>query len=361
MPRILPLAACATLVGWSLSASAQIVLLSSFDPASTGSLCGAGQDPDTANVWVYPCSGGEVFGFALAGDPIGSVPRPGESANDVDVEFAPVSFALGGTTLSTGTLLFINGESGPAEIYAVDKATGSVLDTLATDFGVSHVVGGAFHPIRNTFFLVQDNVPGPADENRIAEVDPVSGDTLQTFQIGDAFNVSYGDLDVSDVTGNLFVVSSAESAVAEFTPDGRFVQEHALPAGVSGLSGIALDCATQEAWVSSRTGVVARLGQVPCGSPTSAEGDAPAPLRLSAAFPNPFRDRVSFSLDVERPHHVRVAAYDLLGREVEQVYDGEVGLGRQTFTLGRDWPVGIYLLRVVGEGLSATQRVVRTE
>ena len=361
MRRILPLAVCAGLVGWSLSASAQIVVLSSFDPASVGSLCGAGLDPETSNVWVYPCSGGEVFGFSSAGDPVGSIPRPGESANDVDVEFAPVQLTLDGTTLPAGTLLFINGESGPAEIYAVDKATGSVLDTLTTDFGVSHVVGGAYHPVRNTFFLVQDNVPGSADENRIAEVDPVSGDTLQTFQIGDTFNVSYGDLDVSSATGNLFVVSSAESAVAEFTPDGLFVQEYALPAGVSGLSGIALDCMAQEAWVSSRSGAVVHLGQVPCGSPTSADGDAPTTLRLSAASPNPFRDQVSFSLAVERPQHVRIAAYDLLGREVETVYDGGAGLGTQTFTLGNDWSVGLYLIRVVGEGFSTTQRVVRTE
>src|SRR5690606_41173946 len=108
-------------------------------------------------------------------------------------------------------------------------------------------------------------VAGTANGNRIAEVDPVSGDTLQTFSISDSFSVSYGDVDVSSVTGNLFVVSSIRDAIAEFTPDGAIVQLHELPVGVTVLSGIALDCGVEEAWVSSTGGVVTHLGRVRCG------------------------------------------------------------------------------------------------
>ncbi len=362
MWRVLPLALCASLAGLSLPTSAQIVVLDSFNPEGIGSLCGLGQDPETGNVWVYPCSGSAISGFTPLGTPIGTVPRPGESANDVDVEFSPEALNLNGTTVPAGTLLFINGEDGPADIYAVDKATGAVLATLTTSFGVSHVVGGAYHPLRNTFFLVQDNVPGSAQENRIAEVDPVTGAVLQTFQFGDSFTVSYGDLDVSDVTGNLFVVSSAESGIAEFTPEGIFVQEYGLPSGTtSSLSGIALNCEAQVAWGSTTGGSVYHLGQVPCGFPTSMEGDSPATFRLSEAYPNPFRTHVSFTLEVERSQQVRVVAYDALGREVEVGYDARMDPGMQTVTLGSEWPAGLYLVRVVGEDFSTARRVVRIE
>ena len=354
------LAVC-TVAALCSSAAAQIVERGSFNPSTAGSLCGLGQDPETATVWVYPCSGAEVLGFSPDGDPLATVSRPGEAANDVDVMFAPESIVLGESTLPAGTLLFVNGESGPAEIYAVDTATGAVLDTLATAFGTSHVVGGAYHPIRNTFFLVQDNVPGPADENRVAEVDPVSGDTLQTFPIGASFNVSYGDLDVSGVTGNLFVVSSAENGIAEFTPDGAFVEEHALPAGVNSLSGIALDCSASEAWVSDRSGAVYHLGQVPCGSSTRLEGRPSDALSLSTARPNPYRDRASLVLRVERSQHVRVAVYDALGREVELVLDEPVGPGERVLTLGGELPGGLYLVRAVGERAAATGRLVRLD
>lgn len=42
------------------------------------------------------------------------------------------------------------------------------------------------------------------------------------------FTVNFGDLDVGG-NGNLFIVSSDEGTVGEFTPTGAFVAEHALP------------------------------------------------------------------------------------------------------------------------------------
>jgi hypothetical protein len=48
---------------------------------------------------------------------------------------------------------------------------------------VSHIVGGAYHPERNTFFLVQDRVPGSADENRIAEINSQTGAVINTVQV----------------------------------------------------------------------------------------------------------------------------------------------------------------------------------
>jgi hypothetical protein len=127
---------------------------------------------------------------------------------------------LNAMTVPRGTLLFINGESGVAEIYAVDPGTGAVLDVLVTGFGSSHVVGGGYDPVRNVFFLVQDRVPSGALGNRVAEIDPVTGAVLNSFSIASDFDVNFGDLDVSGGTGNLFVVSSTETGLGEFTPAG---------------------------------------------------------------------------------------------------------------------------------------------
>jgi hypothetical protein len=194
---------------------------------------------------------------------VSSVPRPGESANDVDVEIAPESLMLGSTTIPAGTLLFINGETGPADIYAVDSVTGAVIATLVTSFGSSHVVGGAYHAARDTFFLVQDKVPGGASANRVAEINPVTGAIINTFQTTGHFVVNFGDLEVNAATGNLFLVSSDEDSIGEFTPAGVFVQDLALPAGVVNLSGIGMDDATGEAWVSGTGGTVWHLGGLP--------------------------------------------------------------------------------------------------
>ena len=184
--------------------------------------------------------------------------------------------------MARGTLLFVNGETGAAEIYAVDKQTGTIIDTLATAFGVSHVVGGAYHPERNTFFLVQDNVPGTADQNRIAEINPSDGSVINTFQITASFNVSFGEVCAS--SGNLFVVSSVETRIAEYTPVGALVQYHALPAGVSSLSGIGLDDLSGEAWVSGTGGGVWRLGGLPCQPTALPLLQRPGPYVLASAL-----------------------------------------------------------------------------
>jgi hypothetical protein len=238
------------------------VVIDQFNPA-LGQLVSAAFDSTTGNVWIYGASAADVRSYTATGSFLSLVTRPGESANDVDIEFAPVALTLGNTPIPAGTLLFINGETGPAEIYAVDKTSGTILATLNTSFGASHVVGGAYHPGRGTFFLVQDQVPGGTEANRIAEIDPLTGNVLNSFQTTGVFSVNFGDLDVSTTTGNLFVVSSIESRVAELTPTGTLVRYLPLPAGVSSLSGIGFDDAQGQAWVSSTNGTVHRLGNIP--------------------------------------------------------------------------------------------------
>jgi hypothetical protein len=358
----LPLVMCAGLFCLNHSTSAQIVNLETFTPSDSGALCSIARDPETGNIWVYPCFGSDVLAYSASGEAVGSVPRPGESANDVDLAFTPEEVVIADSTVPANTLFFVNGETGVAEIYALDKTTGVVVDTLVAGFGNSHTVGGAYHAERNTFFLVQDNVPAAALRNRIAEIDPITGDTLQTFSIEAEFNVSYGDLDISGVTGNLFVVSSIQTSIAEFTPDGEFVQRHDLPSGVGSLSGIALDCASQEAWVSRNSNTLYHLGAVPCGVPTAIESDYPAGYHLSSIYPNPFQEHATLILDLDRPQYARVTVYDLLGRMVEVVHEGYMQPGEQQFTLaGGLLPSGTYLIRIEGEDFLDTHRVVRIE
>jgi len=145
-----------------------------------------------------------------------------------------VDLTLNGTAVAAGSLLAINGESASAEVYAVDKGTGAIFKSLNTTFGHSHVVGGAYHPSRNTFFLVEDRVPsGTVNDSVVAEINPSNVSVLNSFQITgilSTFTVNYGDIDIG-ANGNLFIVSSDESTIAEFTPTGAFVQELALPSG----------------------------------------------------------------------------------------------------------------------------------
>lgn len=244
----------------ALAVDAAVTLTStvSFMPG-VGSLCGIGVDPIDDRVWVYPCSGATLHAFTPAGVADGTLARPGEAANDVDVAFAPEAATIGAASVAAGDMLFVNGETGVAEVHLPETAAATAL---VTTFGASHVVGGGYHPGRDTLFLVQDRVPVTGG-NTIAEVDRVTGSVITSFSTLPAFDVNYGDLEVCATTGHLFLVSDVEATIAELSPTGALIAEHALPAAVMAPSGIAL---THDgaAWIAGTGGGVWRVDGVPC-------------------------------------------------------------------------------------------------
>jgi len=242
---------------------AQLVELDEFSPG-LGGLVSVGLNPTDDLIWLYG-QGANIHSATRAGVTGAFIDAPGENANDVDIDFATEGFTLNDTFVPPGTMLFINGESGTADVYAVNASTGTVLATLTTSYGASHVVGGAYHRIRKTLYLVADRNDS-GHPSTIAEIDPVTGSVLQTFGTtsGD-YTVNYGDIDISDLTGDIYLVSSDENRIRILSATGAFVADLALPTGISSLSGIAIDDAMGEAFLCSTSGTVWRVG----GQPTA--------------------------------------------------------------------------------------------
>ncbi|MEL6613456.1 MAG: T9SS type A sorting domain-containing protein [Bacteroidota bacterium] len=97
------------------------------------------------------------------------------------------------------------------------------------------------------------------------------------------------------------------------------------------------------------------------GTPVSNEpADIASAFSLSAAYPNPFQTSARVDLTLDRAEAVRVAVYDVLGRQVAVLHEGT--LSAQTlhsFSLdARGLSSGLYLYRVTGESFSATRRVI---
>jgi hypothetical protein len=253
----------AAVVDAELPDGAPVVLTSTVGFASAlGSLCGVAYDHVDELVWLHPCSGADVHAFTSAGAAMGTLARPGESANDVDVAIAPAAITIGTAAVAEGAMLFVNGEAGTADVYLPDTADAA---PLVTAFGDAHVVGGGYHAARGTLFLVQDRVAATS-ANTIAEIDAVTGAVIDSFSTLPAFDVNYGDVEVCQATGHLFVVSSFETTIAELTPTGALVAEYTLPANVVSVSGIGLG-ANGDAWLCGTGGEVWRVDGLPCGVP----------------------------------------------------------------------------------------------
>lgn len=231
-----------------------------FTSAIVGTMCGLGWDHDGLQIWVYQCNGTELLAYSPLGAAAGSLPRPGESADDFDITFAPEVATIGTNAVLTSQMIVINGETNTADLYFPETVAST---PLATAFGVDHVVGGSYHAARDTFFVVEDR-NGVTTGNTIAELDRVTGAVVNSFSTLPHVDVNYGDVEVCQATGHLFVVSNIDSNLTELTPTGELVGKYPLPDGVTSLSGLGLP-GNGSAWVGSTSGGVHALTGVPCG------------------------------------------------------------------------------------------------
>ena len=90
----------------------------------------------------------------------------------------------------------------------------------------------------------------------------------------------------------------------------------------------------------------------------------PDQLSVEAPQPNPFRERVTLQYTLPSAQEVRVAVYDVLGRQVQTLVDGrkEAGPHRTTWDgvdrSGGTLASGVYFVRWTTEGTQHTERVL---
>lgn len=85
----------------------------------------------------------------------------------------------------------------------------------------------------------------------------------------------------------------------------------------------------------------------------------PTDFALGAAYPNPFAGRTTVPYEVAAAAHVRVAVYDVLGREVAVLADAKRAAGRYEAELdARGLSAGLYLVRMTADGGFAQTRQV---
>jgi hypothetical protein len=88
-------------------------------------------------------------------------------------------------------------------------------------------------------------------------------------------------------------------------------------------------------------------------------GDVQEGFRLDQNYPNPWNPRTVIRYSVRNESWVRLAVYDLLGREVAVLVDGPASPGDHTIPFdGTGLAGGIYLYRLASGGASRTRGMV---
>jgi outer membrane protein assembly factor BamB len=240
-----------------------IELIGSFNPAEGGAMNSIGFNTQTDEVFVHFNGSAVYHVYATDGTFLRTIPKPDPGGNDDDMDFAAVPVNVNGTIVPAHSLLVIENDSDPPRIFAVDPSDGAVLAEQAFNgslFGTW--TGGGYALASGTFFT--------SDWSRdfVQEVDASNGTVLREFSIRPAGSPSWGffysDLEVLDADGNLYLVSDSQTSIRGMTPAGAWLGDFEIgPLGVSGMSGIALDDETGEAWISSQNGTVYRLSGFP--------------------------------------------------------------------------------------------------
>ena len=87
--------------------------------------------------------------------------------------------------------------------------------------------------------------------------------------------------------------------------------------------------------------------------------EVPEQTAVSSVFPNPFNASTTFSIALVDPEVATISVYDVLGRHVETLHDGDLAGGRvHRFSLdaGR-LPSGTYVIRVEAQSFESTRTV----
>ena len=97
----------------------------------------------------------------------------------------------------------------------------------------------------------------------------------------------------------------------------------------------------------------------PVGVSSEPTEAVPALDALGPAYPNPFRATAVLALTVADAQAVTVEAFDILGRRVAVLHEGEVQPGerREVVLDGRAIPAGVYIVRARGESFSLVRRL----
>jgi hypothetical protein len=88
------------------------------------------------------------------------------------------------------------------------------------------------------------------------------------------------------------------------------------------------------------------------------DGALPRTFALEQNYPNPFNPSTQISFTVPAQSRVNLAVYDLLGRRIETLVDGELNAGSFTTTWqAASFSSGVYFIRMETGNFSATRNV----
>jgi hypothetical protein len=244
---------------------------------------------------------------------------------------------------------------GTYDMVASGFDSSGVSQTVTRQLSVAHVTGGndLDLEIDGARFHVPAGAAAPGSMIMLAQSDVLglaiaSQSPLEQF--GQLTGIVAGPVTVSDVCGTLgFEAENGEAAIYRYDEQGWH----------------RLDSYYQNGYVSAAIdeGGIYVLGD----GPGISSPELPAVLQLEGSFPNPFQSETMIRFSLPAAGHVNLRVYDMSGRLVRTLADGDMNAASHAITWdGRDHNgdlvgAGVYFCRLEAAGQIQTQKMMRLE
>ena len=85
----------------------------------------------------------------------------------------------------------------------------------------------------------------------------------------------------------------------------------------------------------------------------------PYSFELEALYPNPFNPSTELSFSLSMDSHVKLAAYDVQGKQVDVIFEGAQSVGSHSYTWNAsELSSGVYYIRLQAGELAASQKAL---
>jgi hypothetical protein len=234
------------------------------------------------------------------------------------------------------------GPSEPSTIYQVDVSDGSVVHSFTPPGPWPHGITWDGHNLWIDDF----------DTKMIDKVDPSTGQVLATIP-------APGDGSIGLTWDGVYLWSDdfQTDSLYQIDPaDGTVIRDVRSPD--TNPRDLAWD--GQYVWVLSWQAATIYQVDVGTTTPTEADDTPPRAFALVDNFPNPFNARTIINYALPAAVDVTIEIYDILGRKVEMLLQGEQPAGyHQVVWDASDYPSGMYFYRIrAGEHAEIRKMVV---
>jgi photosystem II stability/assembly factor-like uncharacterized protein len=113
-------------------------------------------------------------------------------------------------------------------------------------------------------------------------------------------------------------------------------------------------------YMASTNGIIYKTttGGAVTSNVTNLSGVIPGSYDLYQNFPNPFNPSTNIRFDIPLSSDVKLAVYDLLGREVSSLMNGQLSPGRYEYSFdGSGLPSGVYIYRLRSGNFNQTKKM----